>query len=190
MLTTLVLSQSRSFGGDFPSVNSLITVETPLIARTLNNREQLIRPLDLHRRIEASYSRLKNSLRQRLNASSQVLADKVQSNRFWQTFQSASEHFSLRLCVLISLIPPLIVWTSVAFIDGLVSRNIRRYRGGRESAQIYHTAKRLFKPAIAWVSLLYLCAPVFVNPQWIYSLLAIVLPLTVFLTASRFKKYL
>lgn len=104
--------------------------------------------------------------------------------------RTTTQHVLLRVSVLVSYVPVLLILASLAAIDGLVQRAIRRYRGGRESATIYHTAKRLLRPFTAWSCLVYVCVPTLVNPLTVYLPLVLVIPPTVYLATSRFKKYL
>ncbi|OBX34902.1 hypothetical protein A8U91_03965 [Halomonas elongata] len=55
---------------------------------------------------------------------------------------------TLTRCVILVLTAPLFVMAAlVGFVDGLVRRDLRRFGAGRESAFIYHHAKRAVTPS-------------------------------------------
>ena len=56
----------------------------------------------------------------------------------------------------------------IGIVEGLVARDIRRFSGGRESALLYHRAKK-YIPVTFLVSIfLYLILPININPQWLF----------------------
>ena len=99
------------------------------------------------------------------------------------------ELFSLRVLSLLASLPIILIGCMVIGLDGWVRREVRKAGAGIESARIYHVAKRSIKPICMWVSLVYLVAPVTLDVRWAYGLLAIVIPVLVGMTISRFKKY-
>ena len=99
------------------------------------------------------------------------------------------EMFSLRLLSLIATLPVVAICCLIAGVDGWVRREVRKAGAGIESARIYHFAKRSIKPMCLWVSLLYLVVPATINVRWAYGILAVVVPLLLGVTISRFKKY-
>ena len=98
--------------------------------------------------------------------------------------------FCFRLSTLLSVAPLIGLWWLIAFNEGWTSRAIRRERGGRESAQIYHAAKRSVQPLIAWSSLFFLVPPVLIDVSYFYLPVAAASSIAIYFTASRFKKYL
>lgn len=98
--------------------------------------------------------------------------------------------FAVRLTVLVLAAPAFGLFTVVGLVDGLVSRDLRRWGGGRESSFVYHWAKRATAPLLlcSWVS--YLALPVSLHPAVIVLPFAGLLAIAVGVTASRFKKYL
>jgi integrating conjugative element membrane protein (TIGR03747 family) len=61
--------------------------------------------------------------------------------------------FAVRLAVLALSTPAFVLLALVGIIDGLVQRDIRRWSGGRESAFVYHWAKKFILPSLTlpWV---------------------------------------
>jgi integrating conjugative element membrane protein (TIGR03747 family) len=75
--------------------------------------------------------------------------------------------FALRLGVLTLAMPVFVLFGSVAVVDGLVQRDLRRWGGGRESSFLYHHAKRLVWPSIVMAWVVYLAMPVSVHPNFV-----------------------
>ncbi|KAA1192723.1 TIGR03747 family integrating conjugative element membrane protein [Pseudohalioglobus sediminis] len=98
--------------------------------------------------------------------------------------------FAVRLAILTLATPVFGLFTLVALVDGLVRRDLRRWRGGRESSFVYHYAKKAAIPVIiiAWV--LYLALPFSLHPSWIILPFALAFAFAVTITASTFKKYI
>ena len=102
---------------------------------------------------------------------------------------STVEIFSLRALSLLASLPIIVMGCIVVGFDGWVRREVRKAGAGIESARIYHVAKRSIRPICTWVSLVYFVAPVTLDVRWAYGLLAMVIPVLVGITISRFKKY-
>lgn len=98
--------------------------------------------------------------------------------------------FVVRLIVLFLSVPLLFMAAFIGLVDGLVQRDIRRFGAGRESGYVYHRAKACVMPLLTWPWVIYLALPVSLNAAWILLPGAILLAITLALTASRFKKYL
>lgn len=97
---------------------------------------------------------------------------------------------AVRLSVLLLAMPAFGLFAVVGLVDGLVSRDLRRWGGGRESSFVYHWAKRSAVPLLvcSWVA--YLALPFSLHPAFVVLPFAGLLAVTVAVTASRFKKYL
>jgi integrating conjugative element membrane protein (TIGR03747 family) len=98
--------------------------------------------------------------------------------------------FVVRLLVLVLTIPLFAMAFIVGGTDGLVRRDLRRVGAGRESAFIYHRAKRLVVPLIIAPWVIYLAIPITTNPILILIPCAVALGLAVMVTTATFKKYL
>lgn len=98
--------------------------------------------------------------------------------------------FAVRLAVLALAAPVFVLFGLVALVDGLVERDLRRWSGGRESAFIYHHAKKVIFPALLLSWVLYLGLPTTVHPNYVILPCAGLFALAVAVTARSFKKYL
>ncbi|MEQ1636803.1 MAG: TIGR03747 family integrating conjugative element membrane protein [Methylococcales bacterium] len=98
--------------------------------------------------------------------------------------------FAIRLAVLVLSSPAFILLALIGAVDGLTQRDIRRWGGGRESAFIYHWAKKLIVPCLGLPWVIYLAMPVSIHPNFIVLPFAVLLALSVRIMASTFKKYL
>lgn len=98
--------------------------------------------------------------------------------------------FSVRLVILILATPVFLLFSLIGLVDGLVQRDLRRWGGGRESSYLYHYAKNSNWVFVlsAWVS--YLALPISLHPVLIILPFAILLAISISVTASTFKKYL
>ena len=97
---------------------------------------------------------------------------------------------TLRLAIILMSIGAFLIVGTVFFIDGLVERDIRKFCGGHESSTLYDLARPWLLPAFIASSIIYLTLPISVNPAFIYAPALACLAVTVFVTASRFKKFL
>jgi integrating conjugative element membrane protein (TIGR03747 family) len=98
---------------------------------------------------------------------------------------------AIRLAIVFLALPAFFLAVAVGLIDGLGRRDVRRWSGGRESAFLYHGAKRLIKPAFTGGFTLYLTWPTGgFNPAWMVLPFCVAVGATFSLVASSFKKYL
>ena len=67
--------------------------------------------------------------------------------------------FGLRLAVLVLSSPVFVLFGLVGLTEGLVRRDLRRWRGGWESSFVYHHAKRVVLPLPVGAAIVYLAAP-------------------------------
>ncbi len=98
--------------------------------------------------------------------------------------------FAVRLSVCISAATGFALVCLVAFIDGLVERDIRRACGGIESAMIYHRSKRLIIPSTMLSFGFYMTSPVSIHPTIVFLPIMALVGFTIYSTAKSFKKYL
>jgi hypothetical protein len=78
----------------------------------------------------------------------------------------------------------------VASADGLAVRAIRRARGGRESASLYHRAKHWQVAVLAMSAAVALLAPVSIDPRWISLPGALIVGTLARLQWAYYKKHL
>jgi integrating conjugative element membrane protein (TIGR03747 family) len=98
--------------------------------------------------------------------------------------------FAVRLAVLVLSAPAFVLLMLVGMIDGLVQRDIRRWSGGRESAFVYHWAKKFILPLLVLPWVIYLAMPVSIHPNVIVLPFAVLLAVVVRVMTATFKKYL
>jgi integrating conjugative element membrane protein (TIGR03747 family) len=98
--------------------------------------------------------------------------------------------FAVRLAVLILSAPAFVLLVLIGIIDGLVQRDIRRWSGGRESAFIYHWAKKFVMPSLTLPWMIYLAMPLSIHPNLIVLPFAVLFATAVRVMTSTFKKYL
>lgn len=97
---------------------------------------------------------------------------------------------TLRLIVSLMSLPGYVLVGMAAAIDGLVARDVRKFTGGHESGWVFHRAKRLVTPSIVGSISLYLLLPWSVPPALIFAPSMLLFAFMLYLTASKFKKYL
>lgn len=98
---------------------------------------------------------------------------------------------TLTRCVILLLTSPLFLLAAlVGFVDGLVLRDLRRFGAGRESAFIYHHAKRSVVPVFMVGWLIYLSLPFAIHPNLFLLPCAALFGFLVAVATSTFKKYL
>ncbi|MAM55824.1 MAG: TIGR03747 family integrating conjugative element membrane protein [Salinicola sp.] len=121
-------------------------------------------------------------------------ADEVGWAGTFKTYLQAAMFVTLMTmtrCVILILTSPLFLLAAVVgFTDGLVSRDLRRFGAGRESAFIYHHAKRLVTPIFLTGWLIYLSLPFSIHPNLFLLPCALLFGLMIAVATSSFKKYL
>jgi integrating conjugative element membrane protein (TIGR03747 family) len=98
--------------------------------------------------------------------------------------------FTVRLSICVSAITGFLLVGIVAFIDGLVERDIRRACGAMESAFVYHRAKRAVVPLIFFSFGGYLTAPISVHPAVVFLPVMALFGLSIFTAVKQFKKFI
>ena len=96
----------------------------------------------------------------------------------------------LRLSICLFVLPGFLLIALVAFYDGLVARDIRKYTGGHESSYVFHKAKRWIVPSLMLTISLYLMLPFSLRPVVIFAPAMCLTGMMIYVAASRFKKFL
>lgn len=96
----------------------------------------------------------------------------------------------LRLSICLFVLPGFVLIALVAFYDGLVSRDIRKYTGGHESSYVFHKAKRWIVPSLVLTISVYLMLPFSLPPVVIFAPSMALTGSMIYIAASRFKKFL
>lgn len=178
------------YGNDVPSATVRLQEELRYLERKGSITQPPVSVLRIYTHLNDILEDFSNEFDRRIQRLDREYDARLFSYDYWHRISATTHLVLLRVCVLASFLPTLLIWVALAVVDGLVQRGIRRYRGGRESAAIYHAAKRFVKPLAAWTCLIYLCVPMLVNPLTVYVPLVVAMPIAVYLASSRFKKYL
>ena len=96
----------------------------------------------------------------------------------------------LRMVICVFVLPGFVLIALVAFCDGLVARDIRKYTGGHESSYVFHKAKRWIVPSLMLTISVYLMLPFSVPPVVLFAPAMLLTGLMIYVAASRFKKFL
>ena len=131
-----------------------------------------------------------HDLARRLNSSPRWRRLRLALSPYLKATRNISQLYAIRLTVLCLAAPLFVLLLWVGLVDGLVQRDLRRWGGGRESAYVYHYAKRSNLVFVAIGAIVYLAMPVSIHPAIILMPFATACAVSVSLTASRFKKYL
>ena len=97
---------------------------------------------------------------------------------------------SIRLVVIAFSLPVFLAFGIVALTDGLLQRDLRRFGGGRESSYVWHYAAAVIKPAVILPVVIYLSSPWSIHPNFVVLPFAALFSLSIWISASTFKKYL
>jgi len=98
--------------------------------------------------------------------------------------------FCVRLVVLALTLPLFAMAAFTGLVDGLVRRDLRKFGAGRESSYLYHKARGTIVPLTILPWTLYLAIPISLSPLLVLMPCAVLLGLSISITASTFKKYL
>jgi len=96
----------------------------------------------------------------------------------------------LRLSICLFVLPGFVLVALVAFYDGLVARDIRKYTGGHESSYVFHKAKRWIVPSLLLTISVYLMLPFSLRPVLVFAPSMLFTGLMIYVATSRFKKFL
>jgi hypothetical protein len=98
--------------------------------------------------------------------------------------------FGVRVGLMLFSLPVFVAFGVVAFTDGLLQRDLRRFGGGRESAYLWHYAKRWIAPTLTLPIVLYLGLPFSIYPPFLIVPFAMLFGFAIWISSALFKKYL
>lgn len=101
-----------------------------------------------------------------------------------------TQTYAVRLAVLVMALPLFAIFMVIGLTDGLVRRDLRRWRGGRESSLVYAYAKHSISPSFMAAWLIYLCLPISLHPNFVILPFAVLFGYSMMMMASKFKKYI
>ncbi|MBI4356578.1 MAG: TIGR03747 family integrating conjugative element membrane protein [Gammaproteobacteria bacterium] len=100
-----------------------------------------------------------------------------------------TQTYAVRLAVLVMAMPLFAIFFVVGLTEGLVRRDLRRWRGGRESSLVYAYAKRGVWPTFIATWWVYLSLPVSCHPNFVILPFGILFGVLLCIMAASFKKY-
>ncbi|ATW43748.1 TIGR03747 family integrating conjugative element membrane protein [Glaesserella parasuis] len=98
--------------------------------------------------------------------------------------------FIIRLIIIIFTSPLFLLTALSGLTEGLSLRDIRKFGAGRESAYLYHHARRYIMPMMVTAWVVYLSIPFSIHPNVILVPAACLFGLSICITAASFKKFL
>lgn len=113
-----------------------------------------------------------------------ILADHILAAMF------ITQVFVIRIAILTLAMPAFAIFATVAAVEGLVQRDIRKWSVGREHAGLYHHTKRWIPVCLIAPWVIYLAIPFTVHPNFIILPFAIMFGIGVFMVTYLFKKYI
>ncbi|HEX6961753.1 MAG TPA: DUF4400 domain-containing protein [Lacipirellula sp.] len=102
----------------------------------------------------------------------------------------STQLFGVRLGNLATALPLFALTYCAASVDGLTERAVRRARGGRESASLYHRAKYLRVIVLVTTAAVSLLVPVSIDPRYIWVPAALCVAFLARLQWAYYKKHL
>ena len=103
---------------------------------------------------------------------------------------AVTQVFCIRLVIIALSLPIFVLFGAGAMVDGLVQRDLRKFGCGNESAWLYHKVKKYLGSVLVMTLMFYLSLPISVHPNLVFMPAAVLFGFLLFLTTSRFKKYL
>lgn len=98
--------------------------------------------------------------------------------------------FFVRLGILVLSLPIFLLLGFVGLTDGLMRRDLRKFRVEHESSFVYHIAKSIALPLMISGCIMYLSMPFTIHPNLVITPYAVLFAYTLSVMASKFKKYL
>jgi integrating conjugative element membrane protein (TIGR03747 family) len=129
-------------------------------------------------------------------ASPLSIPDTIVRNAYVANFEAirvamiGTQLFGVRLGNLAMTLPLFAMTYCVASVDGLTERAIRRARGGRESASLYHRAKHIQVIVLVTSAAASLLMPASIDPRYIWVPAALFAALLARLQWAYYKKHL
>jgi integrating conjugative element membrane protein (TIGR03747 family) len=96
----------------------------------------------------------------------------------------------IRFSIILFTLPLYALFYFLAFLDGLMLRDLRRFGGARESGIRHHYAKKAILPSLWGGWGLYMAIPVTIHPNWILVPSVLFGSFALWVATRFFKKYL
>jgi integrating conjugative element membrane protein (TIGR03747 family) len=108
---------------------------------------------------------------------------------FMESVYWSVQLIGLRLGMLITNLPFVLLMALAGTVDGLASRYVRTTSAGRESGFIYHRAKLTLWLLSLGLVAVYLMPPVTMDPRYVFPAFTVLVFIAVRVAAAWFKKY-
>jgi hypothetical protein len=103
---------------------------------------------------------------------------------------AVTEIIVTRFFIFLLSMPLFVLFMIIFMTDGLVAREIRKFRGARESTFIFHRAKLCMGFSFFVPLFIYLSLPVFISPMLFLITQSLMLSISAHFAVKYFKKYL
>jgi hypothetical protein len=107
----------------------------------------------------------------------------------YEIFVSILEILVKRVSIFIAFIPFIVLVLSLMIIDGLVQRDIRKFKGERESTLYFHRLKPMATFSFYFIYFIYVCFPYPYSPVVFLLPMVVLTSMLIMLTIKHFKKY-
>jgi len=97
--------------------------------------------------------------------------------------------FFIRIIILVFSLPVFFIFVIMAFVDGLMKRELRRFGGDRESGWLWHRVFQSIKPLSIAPFVLYLASPWSMHPTVVVLPFVLMISYAIWLSTLKFKKY-
>jgi hypothetical protein len=108
----------------------------------------------------------------------------------YELFIAVTEIIITRFFIFLLAMPLFVLFLTIFMTDGLVAREIRKFRGARESTLIFHRAKLCMSFSFFVPLFIFLSLPVFISPMLFLIIQSLMLSISAHFAVKFFKKYL
>lgn len=119
-----------------------------------------------------------------------ALSDKNTIQLITNIIFGTAEIAMTRLLIFFMSLPLLFSMLMLAVIDGLSQRDIRKFKGSRESTFFFHRVKPLTGRIFYILMLVFISLPIAVSNHYLMILISLLLSVMTMLTIKSYKKYL
>lgn len=112
------------------------------------------------------------------------------ARQFAVTIIGSFEIMVVRICIFILSIPIFTLFYFISIVDGLVQRDIRKFKCTRESSFFFHRIKPLSGVFTYALFVIYMAVPLQVSPEILLIPMVILSSYFIMLTIKSYKKYL
>lgn len=118
------------------------------------------------------------------------LVDSPLNDRITAIIFESTQIIIMRLNAFILMIPSFMLINFIFVIDGLVQRDIRKFKGARESTFFFHRVKSFLKICFFTLFFVYMAVPIAILPEIILIPMMLLTSYFTLLSITNYKKYL